>query len=73
MSLFPARSRRAVPALVAALALGVAGCGESDVESGVSQGTKKAKDAASEAEKRGKDAASQAEKRAKQAKKDAER
>jgi hypothetical protein len=65
MSLLVARSRRVVPAFIAALAFGVAGCGEKDVESGASQGAEKAKEA-------GKDAAGEAEKRAKEAKRDAE-
>ena len=43
------RARRAVPTLVAAVALGIGGCGEDDVKSGVDKGAEKAKDAKKEA------------------------
>jgi hypothetical protein len=77
MNRFAARSRRAVPAFIAAVALGVAGCGEGDVESGVGQGAEKAKEAgkkaADKAEKGAREAADKAEKGAKEAKRDAEK
>ena len=43
------RARRSVPALVAALALGIAACGSDDVESGVDQGKEKVNQAAKDA------------------------
>lgn len=62
MNPLASRTRRAVPAFVVALALGVSACGEEDVKSGAKQGADKAQDAAGKAEKK-----------AREAKKDAER
>jgi hypothetical protein len=63
-------ARRALPGLAVALALGVAACGEEDVERGVDQGTKQAEEAGRDAEKAGKDAARDAEDAAEDAKDD---
>ena len=65
-------ARRAIPALAAAFALGVAACGEEDVERGVDQGAKEAEEAGRDAEKVGKDAAGKAKKGAKEAEREAE-
>jgi hypothetical protein len=56
------RCRRAIPALAAALALGVAACGEEDAERAVDQGVDEAEEAGRDAEKAGEDAAEEAEK-----------
>ena len=45
------RARRAVPVLAAALALGVAGCGEEDVEGGVERGADEVEQAGEEVER----------------------
>jgi hypothetical protein len=56
------RARRTVPALAAALALGVAACGEDDADRALDKGAKEAEKAGKKAEKAGKDAANEAEK-----------
>jgi hypothetical protein len=55
------RARRSVPALVTALALGVAACGDDDAERALDKGAKKAEKAGKKAEKAGKDAANKVE------------
>lgn len=52
---------RAVPVLATAAALGLASCGENDVERGVEEGAKDAEEAAKDAGKAGKEAAKDAE------------
>ncbi len=47
------RARRAVPMLAAALALGIAGCGEEDVEGGVERGADEVEQAGQEVEREG--------------------
>jgi hypothetical protein len=51
MMTFLSRARRAVPVLAAALALGVAGCGEEDVEGGVERGADEVEQAGKEVER----------------------
>jgi hypothetical protein len=67
------RSRRAIPALAAALALGVAACGEEDAERAVDQGVKEAEQVGRDAEKAGEDAAREAEKGAEEAERELEK
>jgi hypothetical protein len=59
MSLLP-RVRRATPAVVVALMLGAAGCGEEDVERGVDQGSEQVEESGRDAEQAGEDAAGEA-------------
>jgi hypothetical protein len=66
------RHARTVPALAAALLLGLAACGEDDVERNVEEGAKETRDAARDAKKSGEDAAREAEKQAKEAERDLE-
>jgi hypothetical protein len=65
-------ARRIVPALAAALLLGLAGCGDEDVERGVEEGAKETREAGRDAKKAGEDAAREAEKQAKEAERDLE-
>ena len=58
------RARRSIPILAAALALGVAACGEDDAERSLNEGAKDAKEAGRDAEKGGKEALNDAEKEA---------
>lgn len=67
------RARRAIPALAASLALGVAACGEEDVERSVDQGAKEAEEAGRDAEKAGEDAAGEAKKGAEEAERELEK
>jgi hypothetical protein len=69
----PRRARRSIPVLLAALALGAAGCGEDDVERSIDQGAKEAEEAGRDAEKAGKDAADEAEKAAEDAQREVEK
>ena len=55
------RLRRAVPVLATAAALGLAACGENDVERGVEEGAKDAEEAGRDAGKAGEEAAKDAE------------
>jgi hypothetical protein len=64
--------RRTIPALAAAALLGLAGCGDEDVERGVEEGAKEAKEAGRDAKKAGEDAAREAEKQANEAERDLE-
>jgi hypothetical protein len=68
----PRRLRRIVPALAAALALGLAACGDDDVERGVEEGAKETKEAGRDAKKAGKDAAREVEQGAKEAEREIE-
>ena len=61
------RLRQTIPALAAAIALGLAACGD-DAERAVDQGVKEAEEAGRDAKKAGEDAAAEAEKRAEDAK-----
>jgi hypothetical protein len=67
------RARRSVPALVTALALGVAACGDDDAERALDKGAKEAEKAGKKAEKAGKDAANKVENSAEDAKDEAEK
>ncbi len=67
------RARRSIPVLAAALALGVAACGEDDVERGVDQGAKEAEEAGRDAEKAGEDAVNEAEEAAEDAEREVEK
>jgi len=70
------KARRALPALMIACALGVAACGEDDVERNLNDGADAAKeageDAKREAEEAGKDAKREAEKGANELEKELE-
>ena len=66
------RLREVIPALAAAVALGVAACGE-DAERAVDQGVKEAEEAGRDAKKAGEDAAAEAEKAAEDAKSEVEK
>lgn len=66
------RTRPATAALAASLALGLAACGEDDVERNVEEGAKEAREAGRDAKKAGKDAAREAEKGAKDAQREIE-
>jgi hypothetical protein len=68
----PRRARQTIPALAAAVLLGLAGCGDDDVERGVEEGAKDVKEAGRDAKKTGEDAAREAEKQAKEAERDIE-
>jgi hypothetical protein len=57
-------ARRSITALAAALALGLAACGEEDAERSLDEGAKQAEDAGRDAGKAGEDAANEAEKEA---------
>jgi hypothetical protein len=61
------RARVVTTVLACAIALGLAACGEGDVERGVEEGAKEAREAGRDAEKAGKDAAKEAEKGANEA------
>ena len=65
------RVRRATPAVVAAFMLGVAGCGEEDVERGVDQGSEQVEESGRDAEQAGEDAAGEAEKGAEELEREA--
>jgi hypothetical protein len=67
------RARRSIPALAAALALGVAACGDDDAERALDKGAKEAEKAGKKAKKAGEDAANEVEKSAEDAKDDAEK
>ena len=67
------RARRAIPALATALALGVAACGQEDVERGVDQGAKEAEEAGRDAGKAGEDAATEAQQAAEEARRELEK
>jgi hypothetical protein len=69
----PRAVRRALPALAAAVLLGLGACGEDDVERNVEEGAREAKEGARDAKEAGEDAAREAEKQAKEAERDAER
>jgi hypothetical protein len=57
----PRHVRRTIPAIAAALALGLAACGDDDVERNVEEGAKEAREAGRDAKKAGEDAAREAE------------
>ena len=57
-------ARRSFAALAAALALGLAACGEEDAERSLDKGAKEAEEAGRDAGKAGEDAANEAEKEA---------
>jgi uncharacterized low-complexity protein len=65
------RARSATLAVVAAFMLGVAGCGEEDVERGVDQGSEQVEEAGRDAEKAGEDAAGEAKEGAEDAEREA--
>ena len=65
------RVRRATSAAVVALMLGVAGCGEEDVERGVDQGSEQVEESGRDAEQAGEDAAGEAEKGAEELEREA--
>jgi hypothetical protein len=67
------RARLLTAALASSLALGVAACGEDDVERNVEEGAKETRDAARDAKKAGEDAAKEAEKAGKKAADEAEK
>jgi hypothetical protein len=67
------RALRAIPALAAALALGIAACDDEDVERNVEEGAKEAREAGRDAKKAGQDAATEAEKQADEAKRELEK
>jgi hypothetical protein len=67
------RFRRAIPALAAALALGVTACGEEDAERAVDQGGKEAEEVGRDAEKAGEDAAGEVEEGAEEAERELEK
>jgi len=66
-------ARRSIAAVATALALGAAGCGESDVQRGVDDADKKAQEAGQDAKQAGQDAKDEAEKRANEAARDIEK
>ena len=66
------RLRHAIPALAAAIALGVAACGE-DAERAVDQGVKEAEEAGRDVEKAGEDAAGEVEKGVEEAEREIEK
>jgi uncharacterized protein YgiB involved in biofilm formation len=68
----PRTARRTLPALAAASLLGLAGCGEDDVERNVEEGAKETREAGRDAKKAGEDAAREAEKQANEAERDLE-
>ncbi len=68
----PQTVRRTLSALAAASLLGLAACGEDDVERNVEEGAKETREAARDAKKSGEDAAREAEKQAKEAERDLE-
>lgn len=65
-------ARRALPRLLVALALGVAACGEDDVERGVNEGANQAEEAGRDAGKAAEGAAEDAAREAEGAAEDAE-
>ena len=67
------RARVVTTVLASSIVLGLAACGEDDVERGVEEGAKEAREAGRDAEKAGKDAAKEAEKAGKEAAKEAEK
>ena len=66
------RLRHAIPALAAAIALGVAACGE-DAKRAVDQGVKEAEEAGRDVEKAGEDAAGEVEKGVEEAEREIEK
>ena len=69
---FDRAARRTIPAIVAAVLLGLAGCGDEDVERNVEEGAKETREAGRDAKKAGEDAAREAEKQANEAERDLE-
>lgn len=69
----PRQVRRTIPAVAAALALGLAACGDDDVERNVEEGAKEAREAGRDAKKAGEDAAREAKKSAKEAERELEK
>jgi hypothetical protein len=67
------RARVMTAALASSLALGLAACGEDDVERNVEEGAKETREAARDAKKAGEDAAREAEKAGKDAAREAEK
>jgi hypothetical protein len=66
----PAHARRAIAALAAALALGIAACDDEDVERGVEEGATESEQAGRDAKEAGEEAAREAEKTADEAKRE---
>ena len=66
-------ARGSIVAVATALALGAAGCGESDLQRGADDARKKADEASQDAKQRGQDAKDEAEKRVGEAARDAEK
>jgi F0F1-type ATP synthase membrane subunit b/b' len=56
------RARMTITALASSLVLGLAACGDEDVERNIEEGAQEVKDAGRDAEKAGEDAAKEAEK-----------
>jgi hypothetical protein len=67
------RARLLTAALASSLVLGVAACGEDDVERNVEEGAKEAREAGRDAKKAGEDAAKKAKKAGKDAAREAEK
>jgi hypothetical protein len=67
------RSRALTAVLASSLALGLAACGEDDVERNVEEGAKETREAARDAKKAGEDAAREAKKVGKDAAREAEK
>lgn len=66
-------ARRSIVAVATALAIGVAGCGESDAQRGADDARKKAEEAGQDAKQAGQDAKDKAEKRAEEAAREIEK
>jgi hypothetical protein len=67
------RARLLTAALASSLVLGVAACGEDDLERNVEEGAKEAREAGRDAKKAGEDAAKEARKAGKDAAREAEK
>jgi hypothetical protein len=67
------RARLLTAALASSLVLGLAACGEDDVERNVEEGAKEAREAGRDAKKTGEDAAKEAKKAGKDAAREAEK
>jgi hypothetical protein len=70
--MLPPHARLTLSSLVAALALGLAACGDEDVERNVDEGAQEVKEAGKDAKKAGEDAAQEVEEAGKDAKKEIE-